>query len=53
MSKTFEIGGMKVTRHVEKEELNRFVDSLPPEKKGDLNEVLNALHQEGLITIET
>jgi len=52
LEKTFEIGGLKVTSHVEKEELNRFVDGLPPDKKNDIDEVLAALHEEGLITIE-
>lgn len=52
MTKTFEVGGIKVTSHVEKDELNRFVDRLPPEKRRDLKDVLESLHEEGLITIE-
>lgn len=52
MARTFEIGGLKVTSHVEKEELNAFVATLPPEKRGDIRDVLLALHEEGLITIE-
>lgn len=52
MARTFEIGGLKVTSHVEKEELNAFVATLPPEKRNDIRDVLMALHEEGLITIE-
>ncbi|MFY9114310.1 MAG: hypothetical protein WAO23_03595 [Dethiobacteria bacterium] len=52
MPKTFEVGGIKVTSHVDKEELNRFVETIPPEKRRDLTDVLVALHEEGLITIE-
>ncbi len=49
---TFEIGGLKVTSHVEKSEINAFVAQLPPEKRADIKDVLLALHEEGLITIE-
>jgi hypothetical protein len=52
MARTFEIGGLKVTSHVEKSEINAFVAQLPPEKRVDITEVLMALHEEGLITIE-
>jgi len=52
LEKTFEIGGLKVTSHVEKDELNRYIEDLPPEKKGDIDQVLSTLHEEGLITIE-
>ena len=52
MPRTFEVGGIKVTSHVEKEELNRFVAKLPPEKRQDLKDVLLSLDAEGLITIE-
>ena len=52
MPRTFEIGGLKVTSHAEKSEINAFVSQLPPEKRADLKEVLLALHEEGLITIE-
>lgn len=52
MPHTFEIGGLKVTSHVDKEVLNEFVDQLPPEKRADMKDVLLALHEEGLITIE-
>lgn len=49
---SFEIGGLKVTSHVEKSEINAFVAQLPPEKRADILNVLMALHEEGLITIE-
>ncbi len=52
MAHTFEIGRLKVTRHVDKSKINAFVAELPPEKRADLKEVLLALHEEGLITIE-
>lgn len=52
MPKTFEVGGIRVVSHVEKDELNRFVGQLPPEKRRDLKDVLMSLHEEGLITIE-
>ncbi|HOL17166.1 MAG TPA: hypothetical protein PLY40_02625 [Bacillota bacterium] len=52
MARTFEIGGLKVTRHVDKSEINAFVAGLPPEKRADLKEMLLALHEKGLITIE-
>lgn len=52
MLKTFEIGGLKVTSHVDKSEINAFVAQLPPEKRADLKDILMALHEEGLITIE-
>ncbi len=52
MSHSFEIGGLKVISHVDKEKLNAFVAELPPDKKGDIKDVLLALHEAGLITIE-
>jgi hypothetical protein len=52
MPKIFEIGGLKVTTHVDKNEINAFVAQLPPEKRMDITEVLMALHEKGLITIE-
>ncbi len=52
MNNPFEIGGIRVTSHVEKNELNAFISKLPPEKRVDLMDVLLALHQAGLITIE-
>ncbi len=52
MPKTFEVGGIKVISHVEKDDLNRFVEELPADKRKDLKDVLISLHEEGLITIE-
>ncbi len=52
MSKTFEVGGIKVISHVEKDEINAFVARLPEEQRTDLKDVLLALHEAGLITIE-
>lgn len=52
MNRSFEIGGITVTSHVAKEELNAFVSQLPPEKRADLTDILLALHEAGLITIE-
>jgi len=41
-----------VTKLVEQDEIDRFVASLPPEKKVDVKDVILALHEEGLIRIE-
>ncbi|HHY92403.1 MAG TPA: hypothetical protein GX511_03590 [Firmicutes bacterium] len=45
-------GGVKFWNNVPPEEINRFVRSLPSEKKDSLFEVVQILDQEGLITLD-
>jgi hypothetical protein len=43
---------LKVTKLVEQEKIDQFVATLPPEKKADMKDVIVALHEQGLISIE-
>ncbi|SES95407.1 hypothetical protein [Anaerobranca gottschalkii] len=50
--RTFEVGGMRVTKLVNQKEIDQFVQNLPEESKQDVKDVIMALHQQGLIKIE-
>lgn len=50
--KSFEVGGMRVTKLVSQNEIDQFVQNLPDEDKQDVKDVIMALNQEGLIKIE-
>jgi len=52
LADTFTVGNLKVTKLVDQSRIQAFVDTLPPEKKVDMKDVIMALHQEGLIDIE-
>jgi hypothetical protein len=52
LADTFTVGNLKVTKLVDQSQIQAFVDTLPPEKKADMKDVIMALHQEGLIDIE-
>lgn len=51
-AKYLKYGGVKFWNNVPPEEINRFVRSLPPEKKDSLFEVVQILDREGLITLD-
>ncbi|QNO15288.1 hypothetical protein HYG86_11200 [Alkalicella caledoniensis] len=50
--KTFEVGGMKITKLVSQNQIDQFVQTLPEEEKQDVKNVILALNEEGLIKIE-
>jgi len=52
LADTFTVGNLKVTKLVDQSQIQAFVDTLPPEKKADMKDVIMALHEEGLIDIE-
>lgn len=52
MADTFMVGNLKVTKKVEQNQIDAFVQTLPEEKKADVKDVIMALHEEGLIDIE-
>ena len=52
LADTFTVGNLKVTKKVEQGQIDAFVQTLPPEKKADVKDVIMALHEEGLIDIE-
>lgn len=52
MADTFTVGNLKVTKKVDQGQIDAFVQTLPPEKKADVKDVIMALHEEGLIDIE-
>jgi hypothetical protein len=52
LADTFTVGNLKVTKLVEQDQIDAFVATLPPEEKGDVKDVIMALHREGLIDIE-
>ncbi|EEG77763.1 hypothetical protein [Dethiobacter alkaliphilus] len=49
---TFMVGNLKVTKKVEQDQIDAFVQTLPPDQKADVKDVIMALHEEGLIDIE-
>jgi len=49
---TFTVDGLKVTKHVDQAQIDQFVSNLPENKRADMKDILMALHEEGLITIE-
>jgi len=50
-NKTFSVGGLEITRHCTQQEMNDFVDKLPPAQKQDVKDVLKALLNAGMISI--
>jgi hypothetical protein len=52
LADTFTVGNLKVTKKVDQGQIDAFVQTLPPEKKADVKDVIMALHEEGLIDIE-
>ena len=52
MGDTFMVGNLKVTKKVEQDQIDAFVQTLPPDKKADVKDVIMAQHEEGLIDIE-
>jgi hypothetical protein len=52
LADTFTVGNLKVTKKVDQSQIDAFVQTLPPEKKNDVKDVIMALHAEGLIDIE-
>lgn len=50
--KTFNVGGLKITRHCTQEEMDEFVGKLPAEQKQDVKDVLKALLNENMISLE-
>lgn len=51
MQSTFTIGNLTITRLCTKEQMDAFVDNLPPDKKTDVKEILKALIQAGMIEV--
>lgn len=49
---TFNVGGLKVTRHCSQAEMDQFVNQLPSDKKQDVKDVLKELLAAGLISVE-
>ena len=52
MADQFIAGNLKVTKLVDQPQIDAYVATLPPEKKGDVKDVIMALHEKGLIDIE-
>lgn len=50
--KSFEVGGMKITKLVSQDQIDQFVQGIPEEEKQDVKDVILALNEEGLIKIE-
>lgn len=50
--RSFEVGGMKITKLVSQGEIDQFVQNLPDENKQDVKDVILALNEQGLIKIE-
>ncbi len=51
-NKSFEVGGMKITKLVPQSEIDAFVQSLPDQEKEDIKNVIMALNEQGYISIE-
>jgi hypothetical protein len=52
VDKTFTVGGLKITRHCTQEEMDEFVGKLSAEQKQDVKDVIKALLNADLISLE-